>query len=322
MELPCDTRGHEQRIRGPVGHLAEHVVGVERAYVRWSAFSSSVTRRVKIKKEGREGKRRTGSPTDPTQIHVGVVVQVRQLRTHVLHAAIRVAATGLGDEGLAADLPQPVGLVPEVIRLVGDALRVAARGILVQILVHLEDKLVLGTVRVADVEQGRAGGGIEAADGVGVGAREEDELGGGAGGADGVDGGLEGVGPDADVEVVGLVHQAEDDVGLAGVGLGELGPEGGEVVVGGAALADDVAVPAGVVVDVDDAVGAGGQAGSHDVVVGGEEVGVERTAEHSVDEVLPADGEAEDIEAVISGEMVHLIRSHARRTVCATAGSL
>ena len=107
----------------------------------------------------------------------------------------------------------------------------------------------------------------------------------------------------------------------------ELSPERDEVVVGraaivGAALTDGVAVLAGVIVDVDYAVGAGGEAGLDEVVVVGEEGGVKLTAEIMVDEVLPADGEAEDVEVVVVGEVLHLAWSYACWTTCAATVAL
>ena len=54
------------------------------------------------------------------------------------------------------------------------------------------------------------------------------------------------------IHVVGLVHDTEDDLGLRSIFRGELRPEADELIVsnGSVALADDLAVPAGVVVDV------------------------------------------------------------------------
>lgn len=76
-------------------------------------------------------------------------------------------------------------------------------------------------------------------------------------GTDGGDGRLDGVGPGADGQVVRLVHDAKDDVCVVGVLCGKRGPESSELLIGGSGggLANDVAVPAGIVVDVDDALG-------------------------------------------------------------------
>ena len=124
-----------------------------------------------------------------------------------------------------------------------------------------------------------------------------------------------------------FVHEGEDDVRLVRVRLCELSPERDEVVVGRAAvvcaaLADGVAVPAGVVVDVDYAMRAGGEAGLHEVVVVGEECRVKLTAKVMIDEILPADGEAEDVEVVVVGEVLHLTWADACWAVCAAAVTL
>lgn len=52
-----------------------------------------------------------------------------------------------------------------------------------------------------------------------------------------------------------LVHHAERNFVVALVLGGNLRPKAGELGVGGSALADDLAVPTCVVVDVDDAEG-------------------------------------------------------------------
>lgn len=133
--------------------------------------------------------------------------------------------------------------------------------------------------------------------------------------ADGGDSGLDGLGPGRDGQVVGLVHDAEDDVGVVGVLGGKRRPESGELVVGRAALADDLAVPAGIVVDVQDALGPGGEAARHQVVVVGEVGGVEVTADDAVGEVLPADAETEHVQVVVAREVLHLRRTGAGRDV-------
>lgn len=73
-----------------------------------------------------------------------------------------------------------------------------------------------------------------------------------------------------------LVHDAEGDFRVRTVFLGELFPDIGELGVGGAALTDDLSVPAGVVVEVEDAEdGVGGEAALDEAVVLTEVVGVE-----------------------------------------------
>ena len=188
---------------------------------------------------------------------------------------------------------------------------------------HIEDEFVCRAVGILHPHQREARIRIEATKRGFVGAWEQDELGGGASVADCGHDGLEGVGPDGDVEIMGLVHQTEDDVGLVGVRLRELGPDGDEVVVGrSTVLANNAAVPAGIVVDVDDAVSAGGEAGLDQTIVVGKECRVKLTAELMGDEVLPAYRKAENVEAVVIGEMLHLTRTYACGTIRAATVTL
>lgn len=71
-------------------------------------------------------------------------------------------------------------------------------------------------------------------------------------------------------------------------------------------LANDVAIPARVVVQVDDALGAGIQARLHQRIVLGEICGVEVDAELVVRQVLPCDGQAEDVQSEVVPEVLHL----------------
>ncbi len=86
-----------------------------------------------------------------------------------------------------------------------------------------------------------------------VGAGQQDHVLGGARLTDGRDGRLDGAGPGVDVEIVRLVHEAENDAGRAGILGRQLAPEAGELSVSRSALPDDATVPACIVVDVDDA---------------------------------------------------------------------
>ena len=54
-------------------------------------------------------------------------------------------------------------------------------------------------------------------------------------------------------DIVGLVHDAEDDFGLAGVFAGKLRPETCKLSITWSALTYDFAIPASVVVDIDNA---------------------------------------------------------------------
>ena len=107
-----------------------------------------------------------------------------------------------------------------------------------------------------------------------------------------------------------LVHDAKGDLVVALVLGGNLRPKAGELSVGGTALANDLAVPAGVVVDVDNAEGsAGGQAVLDLLIVDGPVGGAEGAADLVVDEELPADGDTEGVEAVVLDEVVHLVEA-------------
>lgn len=107
-----------------------------------------------------------------------------------------------------------------------------------------------------------------------------------------------------------LVHDAKGNLVVALVLGGNLRPKAGELSVGGAALTDDLAVPAGVVVDVNNAESSAcGQAVLDLLVVDSPVGGAESAADLVVDEELPADGDAEGVEAVVLDEVVHLVKA-------------
>lgn len=116
---------------------------------------------------------------------------------------------------------------------------------------NIKNNAIDTPIRILHLQQCRAGFGWHGLRRGPVIARDEDHLARGARIADGRHDELDRVGPGVDVgDVVGFVHDAEDDLGAGGVFLRQLGPERDELVVGRAALADDLAVPAGVVVDL------------------------------------------------------------------------
>ena len=193
--------------------------------------------------------------------------------------------------------------------MVAGALSVGTRVVAVEVTVDVEDDLVGRAVGVLDLEERRTAGSGEGTRGCVVSSGDEDHLGLGACLADGVDGSLGGVGPGGHGEVVGLVHQAESDLALRRVLGRDLGPDISELVVGWAALADDLAVPAGVVVEVDEADSAGGQAALDELVVGSSDSGIKGTTELVADKVLPSDGKTVDVKLVILGEVLHLSNS-------------
>lgn len=128
-----------------------------------------------------------------------------------------------------------------------DASSASPRSIAVKILVHLVDQLVARVSEGAHcLGVGQAGRGVlcgRPGPGAGVGvAFGCDVLRCGASGADAVDGGLVELDDEVLVHVVELVVRVEDDAGVGGEGLGEVGPEGLE----GGGVGDDGVVVAAV----------------------------------------------------------------------------
>ena len=162
----------------------------------------------------------TCGPTEPTQVHVRIIVEIRKLRTHVLDTIIRIRATGLGHESLAARLPQVRGKVAEIVDLISGAIGV--RGAYVEILMYVEDELIGRAVGVLHRRQCPARTRLKPADCSVVDAGEQDQLRRGPNAADFRHDGLQSVGPYGDVEIVGLIHEAKDDVWLPRVRLREL----------------------------------------------------------------------------------------------------
>jgi hypothetical protein len=78
------------------------------------------------------------------------------------------------------------------------------------------------------------------------------------------------------------------------------------LIVGWSTLANDATIPAGIVVDVDDALASLVETSLNKLIVLGKVVGVESTTKSVVDQVLPSDGQAEHIHSVVPGEMLHL----------------
>ena len=78
-------------------------------------------------------------------------------------------------------------------------------------------------------------------------------------------------------------------------------------------MTDNGAIPASVVVNVDDAACTRGKAGLDQLIIRTHSSRVEVTINIVVDEVLPADGESKDVEEVVLHEMVHLLSMVGRR---------
>lgn len=203
----------------------------------------------------------------------------------------------------------------------------------VEILVDVEDEVGGGAVEVLDLEESGAGAVGDESGSVGpFVAGEEDLVAGGAGLADGGHGGLDGGGPGVDGDVVlgrgvsteeacgsvgafqrgtyGLVHKTESNLVVALVLGSDLRPNAGELSISRPALADNGAVPAGVVVEVDNAEGGAGIQAALDLLVVGGPVGrVKGATDLVVDKVLPANGDTESVEAVVVDEVLHLVET-------------
>jgi len=180
----------------------------------------------------------------------------------------------------------------------------------VKVLVNIEDEVCEATVQVLDSAERSSGAVVdEVSSGSVTSTRKKDLLAGSTRSADSSHGSLSGRGPAGDVQVMRLVHEAKDDLAV-GLVLGrELAPKVGELSVRGSTLTDDRAIPASVVVDVDDARSTTGQATLNELVVLAEVGCVKCATEVVVEEVLPANWEAEDVETIILDEVVDLVDS-------------
>jgi hypothetical protein len=119
---------------------------------------------------------------------------------------------------------------------------------------------------------------------------------------------------------MGLVHETEGDLGVAGVFGGDLSPQAGELSVGGSSLADNGTVPARVVMHVNDAkTGTTAEAALDKRIVVGPVGGVQGTTEGVVYEVLPSYGQTEGVESIVLNEVVHLVDSGCTRVDNATS---
>ena len=193
------------------------------------SYSVSVFGGTRAKKE--EGGFRTSSPTNPAQPDVRIIIQVTELSTDVRITASRVATAGLSEHGLTAHTTQIVRQWCErVVHAVRDTFGRRA-ALAIEILMRLIDQFVIRPVTILDAGQSWGRIVLEAADCVVICAGKENHLGRSAIVTNGIDGLLDAGGPGRHVKVVRLVHQAENDVALRGVFLGELGPKIAELII-------------------------------------------------------------------------------------------
>lgn len=96
------------------------------------AHQRSVRHGVRASSRRRKGKlvgavETTSGPANIAEEDIGVLVEVAELLAHVLLARLCVAASGLGEHGLALVIPKPLGKGCEgVVDVVGCALGVCA----------------------------------------------------------------------------------------------------------------------------------------------------------------------------------------------------
>jgi hypothetical protein len=107
--------------------------------------------------------------------------------------------------------------------------------------------------------------------------------------------------------VMRLIHKPHHDLTFSSILLGQLLPQSRKIVIGrSSTLTDDIPVPAGIIMNIDNAMRASLQTSLHQDVILGEIRRVKSPTELVVDQVLPGDGQPEDVEFVFSGEVGHL----------------
>jgi hypothetical protein len=201
------------------------------------------------------------------------------------------ACTSLTDHGQSLVCSQPGGNDGEGIgNVVSDASGVGSRVVNIEVLVEIEDEAIGGSVWVSYAEEGSGGSTAHELTGTGkVGAGNQDHLARCTSLSDGGDDSLAGSGPSGNIQLMWLVDDLEDHLGLLGVVGGELGPDISELSVGWATLGlgDDGSVPSGEVVDVNDTVCTSVKAGCDEGVELGELVGIKLATQLVVEEELP-----------------------------------
>lgn len=103
-----------------------------------------------------------------------------------------------------------------------------------------------------------------------------------------------------------LVHQAEEEFAVAPVLGGKLRPEIHVLRNGRATLADDLSIPASIIVNINDARCTGSQASLDQLIILPGVCRIQLPSKLVVEQVLPADRQSEEVEIVILDEMLHL----------------
>lgn len=194
------------------------------------------------------GSKHTGRPTSPAEVDVRVGHEVVKHIADGSEARLVVGATGLGQQGLAAVAAEPRSELGEACNVGGrgNAGVVCAAVVRVRVLVNVEDEVGLAAVEVGDLVEGGSGAVVDKQRRVCPGKRvncslylviygpgnipvvsgKKNHVLGGSCLADGGNSGLDGGSPGVDVlEVVGLVHDGEGNLGLASILAGELRPK-------------------------------------------------------------------------------------------------
>lgn len=144
--------------------------------------------------------------------------------------------------------------------------------------------------------------------------------------SDRCDGRLDSLRPCGDSKIMWFVHDAEDDIRIVRVFGSEGRPQRRELIIRGTALADDAAIPTGVVMDVEDTLGARVEAARHEVIVLAKIRGVQIATHDIVREVLPAHCDTKHVKIIVAGKMLHLCcprggECGARHGTCSVGGT-
>lgn len=169
--------------------------------------------------------KRTRRPAHDTKEDIGVLFHKVDLGAQIRLAALSISTSRLRVERLAFVLPQPgCERLEGVVDIICRAFSVCTTVVTVQVFVNVEDEICLASIRVRNVQEGRACLGRKLLRRRVRAAGDENhiirrDL------ADGGHDGLHGLGPLRDrAQVVGLIHNAEDDLAVSSVLGRELGP--------------------------------------------------------------------------------------------------